>query len=254
MIDIAYTQQCGKDPDQQDALWCGARVFQERNLPVESHKIENNGPLIVAVADGVANSPMPHKASRMILKLLADEVSQGALLTTPTIRKIHGRLCDALAKGRTFGSSTTIAAVSCLDDRCVAVSVGDSRIYRIDAQGVWQQISRDHTILNAMIDRGEADSHTEYASFYGMLDACLIADDEATDFSVCRVDTPFLPGDSILVCTDGVHDTLGKENLESLTKLPIDPSAQVGIWRKAILKLGAPDNFSMVLVRHVRFV
>lgn len=250
MIDIAYTQHCGRNPGQQDALWCGKRIFQERNLLVENRAIEVNEPLVIAVADGVANSPLPQKASRISLELLADEISHGALLATPTIRKVHGRLCDALAKGKTFGSSTTIAAVSCLNGRCIAVSVGDSRVYRIDAQGVWQQISRDHTILSAMIDRGEADSQTEYASFYGMLDACLVADDEETDFPVCCVETKFLPGDSILVCTDGVHDTLGNEKLEKLTKLPIDLAAQVNIWRKAILKLGAPDNFSMVLIRH----
>lgn len=250
MIDIAFTQHCGRNPDQQDAIWCGEKVFQVRDLPIGCRSIESSAPLVVAVADGVASSPMPQKASRLVLDVLANEIAQGAKLNTPTIRKVHGCLCDALAKGKTFGSSTTIAAVSCFGDRCVAVSVGDSRVYRIDARGTWQQISRDHTILNNMIDRGEADSQTEYASFYGMLDSCLVADDEETYFPVCRVETQFLPGDSILVCTDGVHDTLGNEALQKLTMFPIVPSVQIDIWRKAILKRGAPDNFSMALVCH----
>ena len=84
-------------------------------------------------------------------------------------------MCDVLAKGKTFGSATTFASVS----------VGDSRVYRISAEGVWEQISRDHTLLNTLIDQGEADSETEYASIYGMLDGCLVADDEETDFPVC---------------------------------------------------------------------
>lgn len=250
MIDIAYTQHCGRNPGQQDALWTGEQIFQERDLPVESKSFGNERPLFIGVADGVASSPFPQQASRTCLELLADEVSRGAMLTTPTIRRIHGRLCDALAKGRTFGSSTTLAVVRCFDNRCVSVSVGDSRVYRISAFGEWQQISRDHTILNALIDNGEADCEKEYASFYRGLDACLVADDEEVEFPVCRVEAEFLPGDSILVCTDGVHDTLGDEKLRKLTKHPVDPAAQVDRWRKAILKLGAPDNFSMALLRH----
>jgi serine/threonine protein phosphatase PrpC len=250
MIDITYTQHCGRNPGQQDALWTGEQIFQDRDLPVESKSIGNVRSLVVAVADGVASSPFPQKASRICLELLAEEVSRGSTLTTPMIRRVHGRLCDVLAKGRTFGSSTTLAAVQCTDNHCVSASVGDSRVYRISALGEWQQISRDHTILNALLDSGEADSDKEYASFYGGLDACLVADDEGVEFPVCRVEVELLPGDSILVCTDGVHDTLGDENLRKLTKHPMDPAVQVDRWRKAILKLGAPDNFSMALLRH----
>jgi serine/threonine protein phosphatase PrpC len=248
MFDIALTQHCGKNPGQQDALLCGGKVFQERDLPVSRRAVPDGEALAVAVADGVASSPMPQKASRLVLELLADEMARGAALNAPAVRKIHGGLCDALAKGQSFGSATTIAAVSCLGDRCVAVSVGDSRVYRIDARGAWRQISRDHTVLNAMIDRGEANAQTEYASLYDMLDACLVADDEETDFPVCRAETPFLPGDALLVCTDGVHDVLGDERLRKLTRFPVDPVVQVELWRKAILRRGAPDNFSLALI------
>ena len=140
-------------------------------------------------------------------------------------------------------------AAAWLKERCTVLSVGDSRAYRIAADGTWKQLTHDHTILNAMIDRGEANPETEYASFYNMLDSCLVADDEETDFRIHYEETPFLAGDSILLCTDGVHDTLGDVQMQRLTEAGLDPGTQVGIWRKAVLAAGAPDNFSMILLR-----
>jgi len=251
VVDIAYTQNLGRNPDQQDALWNSREILQQRDVPVNllSFATSNDGRLVVAVADGVANSPLPQKASKFVLEALAEEIDGGAFFDTRTIRRIHGRLCDVLAKGKSFGSSTTIAAVAYQADCCTVISVGDSRVYRIAADGTWRQLTRDHTILNAMIERGEADPETEYASFYNMLDSCLTADDEETEFRIHHEKAPFLEGDSILLCTDGVHDTLGDAKMQTLTDPGLAPCAQVEVWRKAVLAAGAPDNFSMILLR-----
>lgn len=247
MIELAFTQHCGRNPGQQDALWDGVQVFQQRDLPTASRSVENEDRWAIAVADGVASSPMAQRASRVVLESLAAEMSSGADFDVRTIRRVHGRLCDALAKGKTFGSSTTLVAMECKHGQCKVLSIGDSRAYRVSAAGEWQPLTRDHTVLNAMIDRGEADAHTEYASFYGMLEHCLIADDEELDFAVHHSVTRLDFGDAILLCTDGVHDTLGDARLKKLTVHPMEPLAQVEKWRNAVLKAGAPDNFSMVL-------
>lgn len=250
LIELAITQHCGRNPGQQDALWDGVQVFQQRDLPTASRSVANEDRWAIAVADGVASSPMAQRASRVVLESLAAEMSSGADFDVRTIRRVHGRLCDALAKGKTFGSSTTLAAMECQHSQCKVLSIGDSRVYRISAAGEWQTLTRDHTVLNAMIDRGEADAHTEYASFYGMLEHCLVADDEELDFPVHRSVTRLQPGDAVLLCTDGVHDTLGDARLRMLTTYPLNPISQVETWRKAVLKAGAPDNFSMVLAVH----
>ena len=252
IVNIAYTQHLGRNSEQQDALWNGNEVFQRRNLPTNQITAsDDDAHIVVAVADGVANSPAPQKASKFVLDAISKEIADGASFDTQTIRRIHGRLCDVLAKGKTFGSSTTLAAVACQIDHCTVISVGDSRVYRITSEGTWQKLSRDHTILNAMIDRGEADPEIEYASLYSILDSCLVADDEETEFSIHRKETPFLVRDSILLCTDGVHDTLGDAKMQKLTDLSLDSCTQIGIWRKAILAAGAPDNFSMILLRQI---
>ncbi len=153
------------------------------------------------------------------------------------------------SKGKTFGASTTLVAVEFLEDRCRVLNVGDSRAYRIAADGEWRQISHDHTLLNAYIARGEADAQQEYASLYDSLDSCLVADDEELDFPVHSAEAPFLPGDRLLLCSDGVHDTLGDARLIKLTDPSLTVLQQVDVWRKAVLAAGAPDNFSMLLAQ-----
>lgn len=243
---IAYTQHCGDNPDQQDTLWSGLRIFQERDLPPRQY-LSNEVEVFAAVADGVANSPAPRRASRIALQSLATDIAAAKPFNASLVRRAHGCLCDALARGRNYGSATTLTAAACRGERCTVVSVGDSRAYRFAADGQWEQITRDHTILNRLIDEGAAEEGVAYAGFYGMLDSCLTADDADTEFSIHYSTTTFMPGDMLLLCTDGVHDTLGEE-LMALFDRNAGALAQVRRWRQAILDAGAPDNFSLVLI------
>lgn len=243
---LAYTQHCGNNPDQQDALWSGLAIYQHSDLAPLQHASDGDE-VFAAVADGVANSPAPQRASRIVLESLAADIAAGRTFNASLLRRAHGRLCDALARGRSYGSAATLTAAACRGDRCTVVSVGDSRAYRIAADGRWEQITRDHTILNRLIDEGVAEDGVAYAGFYGMLDSCLTADDADTDFAIHYSTVAFRPGDALLLCTDGVHDTLG-EQLAALFDHGANALAQVQRWREAILALGAPDNFSLVLI------
>lgn len=225
-------------------------MFQEGNLVPELLTSDSGERIVAAVADGVASSPYAQMASRRVLELLSTEMAAGTAFDGRMIRRIHGYLCDALAKGKTFWASTTLAAAQYLQDRCTILSIGDSRAYRMTAAGDWQQLSRDHTALNAMIDRGEAVAGKDYASFYNMLDSCLVADDEETEFSIHHANSALQPGESLLLCTDGVHDVLGDPQLMRLMDPPMDAQAQVTLLRRAVLAAGAPDNFSMVLLKN----
>ena len=69
------------------------------------------------------------------------------------------------------------------------------------------------------------------------------------DFDVHRAEAPFLPGDRLLLCSDGVHDTLGDPRLMKLADPGLTLRQQVDVWRKAVLLAGAPDNFSMLLAQ-----
>ena len=246
ILDIAYTQHQGADwryPVQQDALWNSVEVIQSRNrLPAG---LQTHADVIsLAVADGLGGTPQAERASRTVL----EAIQGGVTFDKGLVRRIHGRLCDRLAYGETIGSATTLAAVQIQGEQCAVMNVGDSRVYRLSSRGEWQQLSRDHTVLNGMIARGEAEEGEEYATVYNTLDSCLAADSEDADFDIHQCAAPFLPGDALLLCTDGVHDTLDSASLQQLIVPGTSALAQAQILRKAVIRAGAPDNFSLIFI------
>ncbi len=248
---IASTQHCGKDkrfPQQQDSLWNGEAVFQKRNLLPEQHVVQG-AVLAVAVADGVGCSPRSELASLCVLQTLASEAPDNAF-DRRLVGRLHDLLCKKLARGETRGSATTLAAVRCYSDHCEVLNVGDSRIYRISAAGAWQQLSHDHSLINSLIEQGEAEAGVEYASFYYSLDSCLVADSEESEFAIHRRVERMAAGDTLLLCTDGVHDTLTDAQLQSLFDASLSPIEQAQVWRDAVLDAGAPDNLSLIVVRY----
>lgn len=255
-IQIAYTQHSGKQHhSQQDALWNGSTCFQLANLPPTGHIVQIDD-VFLALADGVSVSPSPQLASRFVLEELALEVLSGhpgplaPRIDARMVRHVHCRLCDRYAKGRTIGSATTLVAGQIQGNQIIVLNVGDSRAYRIVANGDWQRLSHDHTVIEGLIADGKAERNRDYARLYDALEHCLIADDEEDSFPVHRVESPFLPGDTLLLCTDGVHDALGEAPLQHLFDLHRTPQAQVEIWRNAVMSAGAPDNFSMIVARY----
>lgn len=247
---ITCSQDRGRRAIQQDVLWNGSTVYQEPNLPAQEMAISEDKRIHLAVADGVSSSPYGHRASMTVIRDLRRELDQCTPFDGRLIRRIHGHLCDALAKGETLGSATTIVAAQIVKMHCKILSVGDSRAYHVDRNGEWVQLTRDSTILNDLIDNGEADVDTEYASFYNMLESCLVANDEETEFLIHASEATLLEGEALLLCTDGVHGVLGNTPLWDLYDPALTGLAQIERWNHAITSAGAYDNFSLILVRH----
>lgn len=93
----------------------------------------------------------------------------------------------------------------------------------------------------------------EYASFYYSLDSCLVADSEESEFAIHRRIERMAVGDTLLLCTDGVHDTLSHAQLQSLFNASLSPKEQAQVWRDAVLDAGAPDNLSLIVLRYDAF-
>ena len=252
--EVALTQHSGKrQRSQQDAVWNGQACIQARNAPTSSAVVATDG-LLLAVADGVAISPAPHLASRFVVETLAQLVAKTASATAPalsarTVRAVHGKLCERYAHGDTQDTSATLVAAQFQPGSCTVVNVGDSRAYRISAAGVWTQLSRDHTLLNDLRDEGYALDEDAADELCDGLAHCLVANDEEDGFSVHLSQSPWQAGDWLLLCSDGLHDTLGDAEMQRLFSPHHTLAEQVEVWREAVLAAGAPDNFSIVLAR-----
>ena len=163
---------------------------------------------------------------------------------------MHAQLCLCLGHNPWIrGTATTLALLQWRADQWSLVNVGDSRVYRIGREGGWRQLSQDHTYRQSMIARGEIAADQSLGQLFNDLEHMLIADDNEDDFAIHWQRGTWQPGEAFLLCTDGVHDTLGEARLQALFQPWRKLVDQVAVWRDAVLAGGAPDNFSLILLR-----
>ena len=254
MFEIAYTMHRGKQNlRQEDCILVNGALYQECVLPVAALSLAADE-VLLAVADGVHSSPMPHRASRTVLEELTQAIRehpewlQEGFIANRHLRRVQERLADRLANHpQTFGTASTIAVAHIRGQRAAILNVGDSRVYHSNGKGQWRRVSKDHTVLQGMIDRGEASPDAEYASVYGLLEHVLCADSEEGDFAIHRVLATLEPGDRLVLCSDGIHDEIGEEMLWKLFDPALDVVAQAKVWRDAVWTHGARDNLSLVV-------
>jgi serine/threonine protein phosphatase PrpC len=256
-IQLAVAQHRGLIArSQQDALLVAGEIHQAASL-APRQLIGDPGGGLCAVSDGVAISPCPQRASRAVLETLCeigpphDGLLQDGWIGPRLIRRhVHPTLCRVLAGDRrTRGSACTLALLQWRAGQFSVLNVGDSRVYRIDREGRWQQLSRDHTYFNSMVERGEVAADQSVGQLYQDLEHMLIADAAEEDFAIHWQLGDCAPGDTVLVSTDGLHDTLGQQTLEALYRAERPLEGQAAVYLDAVLDAGAPDNVSLILGR-----
>lgn len=261
MYSVAYTMHRGKvGRRQQDCILVNQTVYQESVLPTATQSLDESE-VLLAVADGLANSGgnrhlAPQQASRVALEELVKarrehpEWLQNGLVANRHLRQVQARLADRLADSPiTYGAATTLAMAHLRNDQCAILNVGDSRLYLAQETGEWQCLSKDHTILQGLIDQGKASLDQEYAGFYGMLEHALTADAGENDFAIHRVQVSLSPGATLVLCSDGIYEKLGEERLWQLFNPKQDITTQTKIWRDAVWQQGASDNYSLIVLR-----
>lgn len=249
---VACCTHRGSPHRQQDALLIDAGVHQSddwcRELAV------NEDEVLVAIADGLASSPNSGFISRALLKELSSvlegnpEWRREGLLSNRHLREAQARLGISAARRPRLrsGAATTVVVAHVQPGRAVVMNCGDSRAYLRTAGAQVRQVSLDHTELQRLIDAGQAEAGVQYASFYDMLTDYVCADPDEADFAIHRVETAFVAGDLLVLCSDGVHDILGDARWKAMLGNMQAPADLVSAARAAILRAGAPDNFTLV--------
>ena len=112
-------------------------------------------------------------------------------------------------------------------------------------------LSRDHSALNDMIDEGDitlAQSENA-ASFLRGLTSQFIADPECDEFKVNVVSHQWLPGERLLLCSDGLNEVLSDAEIAVL--LVSDSVEYLLNACKASRRAGGTDDFSVIVLSRV---
>lgn len=125
--------------------------------------------------------------------------------------------------------------------------VGDSRAYCI-RDSVAQRLTRDHTVVQALIDRGELLPDAPEVAQYGHILTQAVGLSEAVRPEVGRF-VP-VPGDVYLLCSDGLSDLVPDRAIAAIvTAYEDDIEAAAEALVAAALEAGGHDNVTVLLVR-----
>lgn len=244
-MELIYTQHRGASYlKQQDCLWNGFEALQSLDQPVTSKTCQDI--ILVAVADGVSGSPCAALASNFVISALKDAVDLHGF-TNRAFRSLQNKLGLRYSRTNCRGASTTLLAARFIDQTVSILSVGDSRAYLLKYGRPPLLLTKDHSFINQLRDDEVLDDHKDYASCYNVLTDCLIADSDESDFNIFFTSLKLEISDRVLICTDGVYETLGAE-LADLISHSQSLEVQGNAIRERILQIGAEDNFSMLIV------
>jgi PPM family protein phosphatase len=146
------------------------------------------------------------------------------------------------------GMGCTAEAVY-IDHRHIIVGhVGDSRVYHL-REGRMVQITRDQTLVNRLVELGQITA--EEAEDHPRKNELQQAIGGQPDVSVGIYDAKIKRGDWVLVCSDGLSNHIGAQELEKMLTRETANSAEEAARR--LLNLvnlrGATDNATVVIVR-----
>ena len=145
------------------------------------------------------------------------------------------------------GMGTTLVAALFFDNRMVVGHIGDSRLYRLRKDG-FEQITRDHSLLQEQIDSGMITKEQARFSQNKNLVTRAVGIDPEVEAEIHVYDVE--PGDIYLLCSDGLSDMVTDEDIHSTlgtlqSNLPLAATQLVQLANDS----GGRDNISVILVR-----
>jgi PPM family protein phosphatase len=204
---------------------------------------------LFAVADGVGGHEKGEVASRTAIETLVEgfrEASRGEPLSgllEKLVRRANTRILDA---GMNSGMATTVVACALRYDRAVIAHVGDSRCYLVRGKD-GTLLTRDHTIANEHARLGLLSSEeAAEAETRHILSRSLGSE---LSVSVEISERQVLPGDVLLLCSDGLHGALSTEDITTV----VSETADVELAARRLVALAnekdGSDNITAQVVR-----
>ncbi|MFZ4380470.1 MAG: PP2C family protein-serine/threonine phosphatase [Sandarakinorhabdus sp.] len=155
----------------------------------------------------------------------------------------NAAIVEAAARaGSQMGTTAVLLHLEGHDVLCVWV--GDSRAYRF-RRGELQQLTRDHSVAQELIDRGVIDAAE--AETHPMAHVLSRAVGTESQLQTESVHEQAQPGDQYLICSDGLTKVVPDADIAMMLRLPnIDAVADRLVAET--LARGAPDNVTVILV------
>ncbi len=214
-----------------------------------------NGMVWAVICDGMGGAAGGNIASQTAVKLIAESIgaSYQDQMSSRSIRNLlvaavdnaNMRIFDlSVANESLSGMGTTVVAALVAQRKVYIAHAGDSRAY-IFAEGRLMQLTKDHSVVQAMLDSGQITPTEARTHPRKNLITRALGVGENLDVDYCEEE--FEPGDILLICTDGLTNAVEPEQIQRTMQ-----QAGFAACAEALVALanenGGPDNITVVAI------
>lgn len=229
----------------EDRILIDGRVYREGETAALVTE-----PTLAAVCDGVGGETGGEMAAEFCLSELAKVRYSSLTDLKSVIIDIHNKLLEAASFDERYRNMQTTLCAFALDEKCncCCVNVGDSRLYRY-AGGVATQLSTDHTLVRYLYDMGEMTAEEMKTSpDRNVIISSVGGDEQIPRIDVFTIGEKFgtLPDDTIIICSDGITDHVGRTEIEVCMGLDVPFEDKIDAIYRLALSRGSCDNLSVI--------
>ena len=228
--------------------------IREQNQDAFAHQVLPDGRVIARVCDGMGGARAGNIASSMAVDVFMEAfLEEGE--DSPDLE--HMERAAARANRQVFrravedencvGMGTTLVAALAGEEEALILNEGDSRAYHISEESGISQVTRDHSLVEDLVERGELTrDQARVHPHKNLITRALGAEPDLKADSFRRELTE---GDFLLLCSDGLSNVVSEQ--EILYEVVHGGEACTCCRRLLDIALhrGAPDNVTAVLIQ-----
>ncbi len=191
------------------------------------------------------------QANKNVLKDLAKDASQATRAAAASLVEIAiQRACADIYKTASTdatkrGMGTTFVCMVIAGNRGVIGHVGDSRVYLVRA-GQCHRLTEDHTLIAAQLKAGTITRDQAATSNYRNVITRAVGIQESVQVDTLIVD--LLPGDTFVLCSDGLHGYLADDEVAPLVAA-VSSAELPQRFIDLANERGGKDNITAVVVK-----
>ena len=227
-------------------------VFRSTGIPIG----------VFGVADGMgghsAGDVASRTASRVIVQRATTDIlaraANGEPLPDPEewLRETILAANQAVFEKRRAAENdmgTTLVVALVAGDQVTIANVGDSRAYRLRREEI-VQITTDHSLVERLVSVGQISR--EEAAIHPQRNVIYRTIGDKPDVEVDLYRQPLLPGEALLLCSDGLSGPVPDEKIWHIWRTSTSPQEACERLVEAANQGGGEDNITVVIVQFGR--
>lgn len=208
---------------------------------------------IYIVADGMGGHKGGAIASKMAIDTLIEFVRNAKgkpehIIEEGIIASNEAVYNASVIDGSLHGMGTTMDVVTIKDEVIHIAHVGDSRVYYMNLDKQIEQLSKDHSYVQELLDAGAITEEEAYNHPNKNRITRAVGVDTSVEIDLINIKINKKLQLKLLVCSDGLTNMLKDDEIQSIIYEDKDTKSRCEEMMSKSLENGGTDNVSIILV------